>query len=223
MQERSPGHADAAPCDMLRNTGQDIIRVRGRSLPAVTGDELHAILNRAANAIGPEVDYFPWALDQLELDRYGWCSLGWVHCRRTHKAYTVWWHEKNESGTAEGVTIAMPVSNDRPIPLGYCHCGCGQRTNLIAFTDPTRGLVAGQPRMYLRNHNKRNRRTSYMQAVREAIHPHTESRPALLFDSLLKCSRGVCSWRSDSGRRLTGEVRMSAGRGRRRRTETAMA
>jgi hypothetical protein len=40
---------------------------------------------------------------------------------------------------------------------GYCQCGCGERTKTYRSSDRTRGLVAGEPRRYLRGHN--NRRT----------------------------------------------------------------
>jgi hypothetical protein len=38
---------------------------------------------------------------------------------------------------------------------GYCQCGCGERTKTYRSSDRTRGLVAGEPRRYLRGHNNR--------------------------------------------------------------------
>lgn len=36
-----------------------------------------------------------------------------------------------------------------------CKCGCGQPTNLITITSRARGLVAGQPRAFLRGHQNK--------------------------------------------------------------------
>ena len=41
------------------------------------------------------------------------------------------------------------------IPHGYCLCGCGQRTKPYRSSDRTRGLIKGEPRRYLRGHNRR--------------------------------------------------------------------
>jgi len=38
------------------------------------------------------------------------------------------------------------------IAYGYCHCGCGQKTNISKQTDPRRGVVKGQPRRFLLGH-----------------------------------------------------------------------
>ena len=63
----------------------------------MTSDELHTILRRAANTVSSEADYFPWRLEDVVEDAYGWASLGWVHCRRTHKAWDVWWHARTQA------------------------------------------------------------------------------------------------------------------------------
>jgi hypothetical protein len=47
------------------------------------------------------------------------------------------------------------------IPYGYCHCGCGQKTTLHPFTVRKLGYVAGEPRKYIRNHDKRTVGTRY--------------------------------------------------------------
>lgn len=38
------------------------------------------------------------------------------------------------------------------IPIGYCQCGCGQKTHLTAHNEPKYGYLKGQPRRYLRGH-----------------------------------------------------------------------
>lgn len=38
------------------------------------------------------------------------------------------------------------------IPYGYCHCGCGQKTNLADYTNPKNGWIKGEPMRYLLNH-----------------------------------------------------------------------
>jgi hypothetical protein len=37
---------------------------------------------------------------------------------------------------------------------GLCQCGCGQTTSVVMKTDLTKGLVKGQHRNYLKNHDK---------------------------------------------------------------------
>lgn len=41
------------------------------------------------------------------------------------------------------------------IPAGYCQCGCGERTRISETTDRKHGWVRGEPRQYLRGHNRR--------------------------------------------------------------------
>lgn len=48
------------------------------------------------------------------------------------------------------------------IPYGYCHCGCGQKTNIAPKTNNKRGYIQGIPMDYLRGHRLR---FSYEQAV----------------------------------------------------------
>lgn len=40
------------------------------------------------------------------------------------------------------------------IEFGYCHCGCGQKTNIITKTLHKRGHVKGQPLRYITGHNR---------------------------------------------------------------------
>lgn len=39
------------------------------------------------------------------------------------------------------------------ISYGYCHCGCGQRTNLTPHTDKNKGWVKGEPLRFIHNHH----------------------------------------------------------------------
>ncbi len=46
-------------------------------------------------------------------------------------------------------------SGAKPVPLGYCQCGCGQKTALATRSEPSKGYVIGEPRLYLRGHHLR--------------------------------------------------------------------
>lgn len=37
-------------------------------------------------------------------------------------------------------------------PFGYCHCGCGQKTNLAPRNSTKIGLVKGEPQRYIKGH-----------------------------------------------------------------------
>jgi hypothetical protein len=41
------------------------------------------------------------------------------------------------------------------IPYGYCHCGCGNKTNLCTRTNTLRGWVTGMPEKFLPYHHNR--------------------------------------------------------------------
>lgn len=41
------------------------------------------------------------------------------------------------------------------IPIGYCQCGCGQKTIVNPFNDRKAGYVKGVPRKYVRGHQFR--------------------------------------------------------------------
>lgn len=43
------------------------------------------------------------------------------------------------------------------IPVGECQCGCGHRTNVPRYTNPSKGQVAGQPVKFVRGHQGRKR------------------------------------------------------------------
>lgn len=38
------------------------------------------------------------------------------------------------------------------VPYGYCHCGCGEKTNVARDTNRKRGWVKGEPRRYVHLH-----------------------------------------------------------------------
>jgi len=44
------------------------------------------------------------------------------------------------------------------IPYGYCHCGCGQKTNIATVNRKNRQMVRGEPLRYLQHHGSRTRK-----------------------------------------------------------------
>lgn len=44
---------------------------------------------------------------------------------------------------------------DPTIPHGFCHCRCGQRTNIATVTNRTLGHVKGEPHKYAPTHSSR--------------------------------------------------------------------
>lgn len=63
--------------------------------------------------------------------------------------------------TAGGVIHqeVSPVSERNDIPYGYCHCGCGQKTQINTHNDASKGWIAGHPRSYIRGHHLQRPRT----------------------------------------------------------------
>lgn len=55
-------------------------------------------------------------------------------------------------------------NSDRPevaptvVPIGFCHCGCGQRTRINRCTRTERGVLKGMPSRFVSGHNHRGRR-----------------------------------------------------------------
>jgi hypothetical protein len=45
--------------------------------------------------------------------------------------------------------------------LGYCHCGCGQKTNLARQDNPKLGHVKGRPYRFVRHHGRRKSPVDY--------------------------------------------------------------
>jgi len=46
-------------------------------------------------------------------------------------------------------------TSEDQIPYGYCHCGCGQKTNIANLTSKRDESVKGQPSKYIKGHSKR--------------------------------------------------------------------
>jgi len=44
------------------------------------------------------------------------------------------------------------------IPYGFCHCGCGRKTNIARTTVPKLLQIKGEPFRYIFNHHKPNKR-----------------------------------------------------------------
>jgi hypothetical protein len=53
--------------------------------------------------------------------------------------------------------VATAGSSGESVPIGYCQCGCGRRTNLAPRTRRDRGWVKGQPMRWIRGHGTRKR------------------------------------------------------------------
>ena len=47
--------------------------------------------------------------------------------------------------------------NEKMIPVGYCQCGCGQKTEMAKVTRNRRGYKKGEPLLYLVGHNRNNK------------------------------------------------------------------
>jgi AP2 domain len=45
------------------------------------------------------------------------------------------------------------MSAEQNIPYGYCHCGCGQKTELATKNHTAKGFVKGKPHKYVRGHH----------------------------------------------------------------------
>ena len=48
------------------------------------------------------------------------------------------------------------------ISLGYCHCGCGKKTNISQRTHIKKGYKTGQPFRYIRGHHRRKSLAEYV-------------------------------------------------------------
>jgi len=45
----------------------------------------------------------------------------------------------------------------KKIPYGYCHCGCGEKTTIIARSDTLKNRVKGEPNKFIIQHHNRLR------------------------------------------------------------------
>lgn len=59
------------------------------------------------------------------------------------------------------------VTSGTPIPIGYCHCGCGGKTEIVQVTDLAKGRVKGDLNQYINGHNVTHRKEArYVQTPR---------------------------------------------------------
>lgn len=54
-------------------------------------------------------------------------------------------------------------SDDPSVPYGYCHCGCGRKTNLATTTRPALGVVKGEPVRFCQGHGRRKSGAEYVE------------------------------------------------------------
>lgn len=49
----------------------------------------------------------------------------------------------------------MTTTSEQVIAYGFCHCGCGQKTNRAATTDRARNHIKGEPYRFIFGHHRR--------------------------------------------------------------------
>ena len=49
----------------------------------------------------------------------------------------------------------QPHDTTNDIPYGYCHCGCGRKTNLAPQTQRAKGWVKGEPLKWIHGHSSK--------------------------------------------------------------------
>ncbi len=47
------------------------------------------------------------------------------------------------------------MTSNTEVEIGFCQCGCGEKTSLAAQNNPARGIVKGQPMRYVAGHFQR--------------------------------------------------------------------
>lgn len=67
--------------------------------------------------------------------------------------------------------MADHTANPLNVPFGFCHCGCGRKTNLANKTDSASGRVKGMPMRYLRGHQGRKHTPEYREEDRGFLSP----------------------------------------------------
>lgn len=50
----------------------------------------------------------------------------------------------------------QPHDTTNQIPYGYCHCGCGQKTNVAPHNIKSRGIKGGEHYKYITGHNNQS-------------------------------------------------------------------
>lgn len=53
------------------------------------------------------------------------------------------------------------MSEDKIIPYGYCHCGCGKQTQVAKETSKRDGWIKGEPLRYILGHNMKGGKRSH--------------------------------------------------------------
>lgn len=56
----------------------------------------------------------------------------------------------------------IKIEYDPEIGKGFCHCGCGGRTSMAPYTHASHGMIAGEPRLYIKGHHMRPRIPQYI-------------------------------------------------------------
>lgn len=59
-------------------------------------------------------------------------------------------HRQSLTAERSGMT-----PSDSNIPHGFCHCGCGQKTELIPYSAKSIGWIKGEPKRFINGHNSR--------------------------------------------------------------------
>lgn len=52
----------------------------------------------------------------------------------------------------------LPQYTPPVVEFGYCHCGCGEKTTVSKYNDPSRDCVKGQPLRFISGHNSRSQK-----------------------------------------------------------------
>ena len=53
------------------------------------------------------------------------------------------------------------MSTEQDIPYGYCHCGCGEKTQIAKGNRAARGWVKGEPKRFIAGHQTRSAPNQY--------------------------------------------------------------
>jgi len=53
------------------------------------------------------------------------------------------------------------MKRDKNIPYGYCHCGCGKKTNIAKVTRNNRGQKKGEPVHFIYNHHLKGEKNNH--------------------------------------------------------------
>jgi len=68
---------------------------------------------------------------------------------------SILWHNTRKDNFLMQSNCTSSSSSQDNIPYGYCHCGCGQKTNLVKWSDANKGLRRGEPNKFVTHHQNR--------------------------------------------------------------------